>query len=177
MDLGQPSFKELGPPAPEASSPEHQTIFLHILSPSLEVPDKLTFPAIPVTTTVGELKNKIQDAIATKPSPARQRLIYRGKALVKTTDTMKDVFGQEAVRRRAPGSLKNPDTLCTDRRSCSTQSAPSASSSTPYVALRSGQRDGFQRDKHKYSFADPSSTSGRCQPGTAATSHTKPRRQ
>lgn len=114
MDPGQPSFKELGPPAPEASSLEAQTIFLHILSPSLEVPDKITFPAIPVSTTVGELKNKIRDAIATKPSPGRQRLIYRGKALVKTTDTMKDVFGQEAVRRRALGRLPCSDKLCTD---------------------------------------------------------------
>ena len=114
LDLRKASFKEVAPPAPDAPSPGIQTIFLHILSPSSEVPDKLTFPAIPVTTTVGELKNKIQDAIATKPSPGRQRLIYRGKALVKATDTMKDVFGQEAVRLRAPGRLTYPDYWSTD---------------------------------------------------------------
>jgi hypothetical protein len=114
LDLGRASFKELGPPAPDAPSAEPQTIFLHILSPSPEVPDKLTFPAIPVTTTVGELKKKIQDAIATKPTPGRQRLIYRGKALVRTTDTMKDVFGQEAVRLGAPGRLIYPDYWSTD---------------------------------------------------------------
>lgn len=101
-DMSTTSIKDLAPPVPDDPPPKPQTIFLHILSPSSEVPDKLTFPAIPVTTTVDELKNKIQDAITTKPSPQRQRLIYRGKALVKPTDTMKDVFGQDTVRLRNP---------------------------------------------------------------------------
>jgi len=98
MELGDGIRREIPPPSPETPVSKPQTIFLHILSPSSEVPNKLTFPSIPVATTVGELKIKIQDVVATKPAPGRQRLIYRGKALVKDTDTMKDVFGQETVR-------------------------------------------------------------------------------
>lgn len=74
-----------------------QTIVLHVLSPAVEVPKKLTFPAIPISTTVGELKLKIRDAVATKPAPERQRLIYRGKALTHEPTMLKDVFGQDTV--------------------------------------------------------------------------------
>lgn len=72
-----------------------QTILLHVLSPSV---DKLTFPDVPVSTTVGELKTKICDAVPTRPPPNRQRLIYGGKALVQETATLRDVFSQEKVR-------------------------------------------------------------------------------
>ncbi|MCJ1366245.1 hypothetical protein MMC16_005372 [Acarospora aff. strigata] len=109
MDLGIPTLEPLPPPSPDIPPSRPQTIFLHVLSPSLEVPNKLRFPSVPISTTVGELKIKIQDAIATKPVPGRQRLIYRGKALVKDTDTMKDVFGQDAVREPAP--RKSPSYL------------------------------------------------------------------
>lgn len=74
-----------------------QTIVLHVLSPSTEVPKKLTFPAIPTSTTVGELKLKIRDAVATKPAPERQRLIYRGKALTNYSTMLSDLFGQDIV--------------------------------------------------------------------------------
>lgn len=74
-----------------------QTILLNVLSPAVEVPKKLTFPAIPISTTVGELKLKIRDAVATKPAPERQRLIYRGKALTHESTMLKDLFGQDTV--------------------------------------------------------------------------------
>ena len=79
------------------STPKPQTIRLHVLSPSAEVPNKLTFPLVDISTTVGELKRKIQDAVDTKPAPERQRLIYRGKPLTRDNFTLKDVFGEEAV--------------------------------------------------------------------------------
>lgn len=81
-----------------------QTIVLHVLSPAVEVPKKLTFSAIPISTTVGELKLKIRDAVATKPAPERQRLIYRGKALTYESTTLKDVFGQDTVSNVAVNS-------------------------------------------------------------------------
>jgi hypothetical protein len=84
----------------EGSGSTPQSILLHVISPSLEVPDKLTYPNIAISTTVAELKRKIQDSIETKPLPTRQRLIYRGKALVQEDATLKDIFGPEAVSWR-----------------------------------------------------------------------------
>ena len=81
----------------DRSGPGAQAIVLHVLSPSTEVPKKLTFPVVPTSTTVGELKLIIRDAVATKPTPERQRLIYRGKALTHDATMLKDVFGQETV--------------------------------------------------------------------------------
>ncbi|KAI9849817.1 MAG: hypothetical protein M1837_000031 [Sclerophora amabilis] len=81
------------------------TIFIHILSPSTDVPQKLSFPAVPATTTVGELKTKIRDAVPTRPSLERQRLIHRGKVLSRESDNMVDVFGQTAVEDPVSQSL------------------------------------------------------------------------
>ncbi len=100
MESEEQNVKGQAPSSTESSSPKPRTIFLHVLSPSSEVPKKLTFPSIPVATTIGELKSRIQDAIATRPAPGKQRLIYRGKALVRDTDTMIEVFGQDAVRQQ-----------------------------------------------------------------------------
>lgn len=85
----------------DASGSEAQTIVLHVLSPSTEVPKKLTFPAVATSTTVAELKLQIRDAVATKPAPERQRLIYRGKALTHEATMLKDVFGQDTVSKVA----------------------------------------------------------------------------
>ncbi|KAL9615148.1 MAG: hypothetical protein Q9167_000354 [Letrouitia subvulpina] len=94
----------------EASSsnppePSTQKILLHVLSPSTEVPNKLTFPDVPTSTTVRELKSKIQDAVPSKPDPARQRLIYRGKPLTKEHLSLKDVFTQEVINNSESLSL------------------------------------------------------------------------
>ena len=75
---------------------EKTQIDLIILSPSAEV-NKLTFPAIYTGTTIGELREKISAAAATHPAPARQRLIYRGHALVDAKKTLKEIFTQEIV--------------------------------------------------------------------------------
>ena len=86
---------------PQESRPTAQphTIILHVLSPSSEVPKKLTFPLVDVNMTVGELKRKIQDVVVTKPAQVRQRLIYRGRPLIRDSTSMREVFGEEAVRR------------------------------------------------------------------------------
>ena len=86
-----------------------QMIVLHVLSPSTEVPRKLTFSSVPTSTTVGELKLKIRDAVATKPTPERQRLIYRGKALTNDMIILRDVFGQDTVSNVVL-KLEPPDT-------------------------------------------------------------------
>ena len=71
---------------------------LHVLSPSAGMPDRLTFERINGSMTVSELKTKIHDVADTHPRPSRQRLIYRGRPLVRDDMTMKEVFGSEAVR-------------------------------------------------------------------------------
>ncbi|MCJ1379612.1 hypothetical protein MMC17_002714 [Xylographa soralifera] len=73
-------------------------IFLNILSPSSEVPQKLTYPDIPTSTTIRELKQRIQNDVETRPGPERQRLIYRGRALVQEEKTLEDIFGHAAVQ-------------------------------------------------------------------------------
>ena len=77
--------------------PHRQTVVLHVLSPSVEVPNKITFPVMPVAMTIGELKYEIRDKVASRPGPERQRLIYRGKALVQERRTLREVFTQETV--------------------------------------------------------------------------------
>ena len=82
--------------APAAPS-VNRKITLNVLSPSDEIPGKLTFNGCPTSTTVAELKSKICGAVATRPAPERQRLIYRGKPLTQDSATLGDVFSQEAV--------------------------------------------------------------------------------
>jgi hypothetical protein len=75
---------------------EKVEINLVILSPSPEV-NKLTLSSIPTATTIAELREKISTAVITHPAPERQRLIYRGHALVDGKRTLKDIFTQEIV--------------------------------------------------------------------------------
>ncbi|KAL9005564.1 MAG: hypothetical protein Q9188_001656 [Gyalolechia gomerana] len=95
----------------EASSsdqpaPRQQTIVLNVVSPSREeIPNKLTFSAISVDTSVRALKERIQEAVPARPAVTRQRLIYQGKVLTSDEASLKDVFGQEAVNRSEPLSL------------------------------------------------------------------------
>ncbi|KAI9823963.1 MAG: hypothetical protein M1819_001094 [Sarea resinae] len=88
-----------------SSSASGPAISLHVLSPSTtEVPHLLSFTISP-TTTVLELKHMIQNAVPSKPALDRQRLIHRGHLLAKDTDSMSDVFGQEALNDPSPKNL------------------------------------------------------------------------
>ncbi|KAL8761913.1 MAG: hypothetical protein Q9184_002017 [Pyrenodesmia sp. 2 TL-2023] len=81
-------------------------IVLNVLSPSTdEVPNKLTFTGIPITTTVRALKERIQNAVPARPSLPRQRLIYQGKVLASEETSLKDVFGEDAIHKPEPLSL------------------------------------------------------------------------
>lgn len=87
-------------------APREQTIVLNVVSPSREeIPNKLTFSAIPVNTTIRALKEKIQELVPARPALSRQRLIYQGKVLASDQVILKDVFGQEVVNRSEPLSL------------------------------------------------------------------------
>lgn len=86
------SSSTAAPPAEELS------VNIAIVSPSLSANTPLNFPGLPASTTIGQLKQKIRDALDTKPTNDRQRLIHQGKLLPRENDTLLDVLGEQRVR-------------------------------------------------------------------------------
>lgn len=81
-----------------SSEGTRQAIELRILSPSAEIGGGgLRFQDVPVEETIGQLRERIRNAVSTQPTNERQRLIYLGRALVRDGDTLRDVFGASAV--------------------------------------------------------------------------------
>lgn len=97
----QPTAQPDGSAAPtkEEEQPELLKFTLSIISPSSEVPNPLVFPQLLATTTVKDLKAKIQDVIPSKPVEEHQRLIHRGRLLAREMETMEDIFGKDTVSR------------------------------------------------------------------------------
>lgn len=87
-------------PAPSGGSAGEEanvsTVNLQIVSPSSQVRSPLSFQLLP-TTTVKELKDRIRNALEIAPSNEHQRLIYRGRLLGRDTETLMEIFGEEAV--------------------------------------------------------------------------------
>lgn len=75
----------------DVDPPDVQRICLHVVSPGPE--NRQTFPSLPVTTSIAQLKLLIANASPLHPAPSRQRLIYRGRRLAVDTDTLANVFG------------------------------------------------------------------------------------
>ncbi|KAI9732836.1 MAG: hypothetical protein M1834_003774 [Cirrosporium novae-zelandiae] len=92
--LEQPE-RNRSPSDPHSSSMAPPKILLNILSPSEEVRHRLSFPSTSLSMTVGQLKEKIRDAVDTHPAPERQRLIYQGRPLSKDSDTLQLILGKE----------------------------------------------------------------------------------
>ncbi|KAJ4362650.1 hypothetical protein N0V95_001358 [Ascochyta clinopodiicola] len=80
-------------------------INLKVLSPSSEVESGVHLRDLAASTTVQELRLKIQDAVPSKPDPARMRLIYRGKVVANDTDSLETVFGADNIRESKDQSL------------------------------------------------------------------------
>lgn len=76
---------------------EELTLNLKILSPSTEVEGGVSFPDLPASTTITELRSRIRNAVASKPATERMRLIYRGRVVANDADTLGNVFGPETV--------------------------------------------------------------------------------
>lgn len=74
---------------------EPATVNLKVLSPSAE--GGVHFADIPTTTTIRELRQRIQDAAPSRPSPDRMRLIYRGRVVANDNDTLGNLFGSDNV--------------------------------------------------------------------------------
>ncbi|KYK59730.1 hypothetical protein DCS_00864 [Drechmeria coniospora] len=78
--------------------PEQLIVNLQVISPSVGVNRPLVFPGLPATTTVKELKDKIRKTLPLQPSDDHQRLIHRGRALLRDSDNLLDIFGPDALR-------------------------------------------------------------------------------
>ena len=100
--MSQPGESFAGSPAPDTPAADGEIkgsleFTLVVISPSNGVDGPLHFPNTTGTTTVKDVKAKIRDKVPSKPSDDGQRLIHHGRLLSRETDTMLDVFGQEAV--------------------------------------------------------------------------------
>lgn len=87
---------------------EPLAINLKVLSPSSEIEGGLHLRDLAASTTVRELRLRIQDAVPSRPGPERMRLIYRGKVVANDADSLEAVFGADNVR--APLSRRPPPT-------------------------------------------------------------------
>jgi hypothetical protein len=86
-------------PTRDEEQPEPINFTLVIVSPSVGVTGPLTFPHLPATTSVKELKAKIRDVLPSKPADESQRLIHRGRMLARELETMLEIFGKETVSK------------------------------------------------------------------------------
>lgn len=82
----------------EAATSGDLTVSLQLVSPSVTVTRPLLFPDLAVTTTIKQLKDKVRETLPTQPASDHQRLIHRGRALIRDTDTLLDILGEDAVR-------------------------------------------------------------------------------
>jgi hypothetical protein len=82
-----------------AQSSDALTVNLQVLSPSFNGP--LRFPGTPASTTIKQLKERIRQALPLRPADESQRLIHRGRAIVREVDTLLDIFGADTVSELA----------------------------------------------------------------------------
>ncbi|KAI9726462.1 MAG: hypothetical protein M1828_001284 [Chrysothrix sp. TS-e1954] len=103
---------------PSSTPSEARSLNLKILAQLAGADTTMQFSAIPSTTTIAELKGLIRDNAPMRPAVDRQRLIYKGHALVRDSDTLATVLGSNAVTAgdtinlhlvvRDNGALSNP---------------------------------------------------------------------
>ncbi|TWU74690.1 hypothetical protein ED733_004705 [Metarhizium rileyi] len=84
--------------AADAGASQEFVVNLQVLSPSVGVNRPLLFPDLPAVTTIRQLKDRIRQALPLRPADENQRLIHRGRALLRESDTLLDVFGADALR-------------------------------------------------------------------------------
>ncbi|KAI9690443.1 MAG: hypothetical protein M1822_009406 [Bathelium mastoideum] len=103
MSSSPSNVEAAGPSANKGSTSE--LIDLKILSPSAEVRNGLVFTSLPVSTTVGQLKERIRAELPSRPANDRQRLIYRGRVMADESQTMGFIFGEDAVKQQREHTL------------------------------------------------------------------------
>ncbi|KAI0205261.1 hypothetical protein F4808DRAFT_278706 [Astrocystis sublimbata] len=101
----EPAMPPASPASPAAAAGEQPEKFtLQIVSPSAHVAQPLTM-ALPITTTVQQLKALIRSCVDTCPPDEAQRLIYRGRLLSRESQTMVELFGDESLRSAGPHAI------------------------------------------------------------------------
>ncbi|PNY24445.1 Uncharacterized protein TCAP_05615 [Tolypocladium capitatum] len=86
------------PEGAAATPPGQLVVNLQVVSPSVGVNRPLLFPDLPATTTIKRLKDKIRQTLPLRPADENQRLIHRGRALLRESDSLLDIFGVDALR-------------------------------------------------------------------------------
>ncbi|KAF9775038.1 hypothetical protein IL306_006863 [Fusarium sp. DS 682] len=114
-----------GPSNASASTTDQQTVNLQVLSPSVGVNRPLLFPNLPANTTIKQLKDKIRQTLPLRPPDDHQRLIHRGRAIVRESDTLVDIFGADVISTSEQQTIHLVVRDMTDNPS-STPNAPSA---------------------------------------------------
>ncbi|XP_044721904.1 Ubiquitin family protein [Hirsutella rhossiliensis] len=155
-------------PAPSASQPIEATptplepllVNLQVVSPSLSVNRPLLFPDLPATTTIKGLKEKIRQTLPLRPADDNQRLIHRGRALLRESDTLLDVFGPDALRtldrqtihlviRDMPdGQTSTPPPTTARGPSPAEATGPARPSNPPHLQFGPEPPPGFPRRGH-----------------------------
>ncbi|CAF3630967.1 unnamed protein product [Fusarium graminearum] len=112
-----------------------QTVNLQVLSPSVGVTRPLLFPSLAANTTVKQLKDKIRQTLPLRPADENQRLIHRGRAIVRESDTLLDIFGADVIRNPEQQTIHLVIRDVQDSQpSAAAAAAPSAPSSLPAPA-------------------------------------------
>ncbi|CAI6336735.1 unnamed protein product [Periconia digitata] len=126
----------------QSSTTKVGTLNLRILSPSAEVEGGgITFTALPSATTIAELKSKIQDAVPSKPTVDRMRLIYRGRVVANPYDALLTIFGADTIAHSPDQSLHLVLRELPSSSSSSPAPAPRVSTAPPHPAGPSGLPD------------------------------------
>lgn len=85
------------PATPPAGQESRQLIDIKIIGPHEEVRTGIEFKEVPKTSTVGELKERIEATLSSHPPPNKQRLIFLGRVLQPDTETLLHFFGENLV--------------------------------------------------------------------------------
>ncbi|KEQ93303.1 hypothetical protein AUEXF2481DRAFT_6837 [Aureobasidium subglaciale EXF-2481] len=82
-----------------------RTLSLRILSPSAGLGDSLDMANVPLSTTIGMLKQLLMEKLPSNPTPDRMRLIHFGRLLANENETLGQLFGEAALTQTTPFTL------------------------------------------------------------------------
>ncbi|UNI24430.1 hypothetical protein JDV02_010174 [Purpureocillium takamizusanense] len=125
--------------------PEQLVVNLQVVSPSVGVNRPLLFPDLPSTTTIKQLKHRIRDALPLRPADENQRLIHRGRALLRDSESLLDIFGADVLRTPDRQTIHLVIRETTDTHTPTPPNAARASSSRPRSQSPQVGPDGLPR--------------------------------
>ncbi|EFX01036.1 hypothetical protein CMQ_5978 [Grosmannia clavigera kw1407] len=116
-------------PADPTEKSAEQTVDLRLISPSWETADSPLLAGLSASTTIGQLKERVQEEVTTRGrSWQGMRLIHRGRVLEGDARTLADVFGPNPE----PGALavhlvlRDPGSNSTAQPASTMPTAPSS---------------------------------------------------